>query len=296
MISSFRASHGVIANSPATLAVHASAPILTQRTFQGSGAPSNSTLITGNGRYCAGNGGWVIDGAIFAPGVGFVVGDVLTVGGGTHTTATQFKVDMVSATGGVLDFHCVTVGVYTAYPNAVVSATGGTGSGAEFNLAQQPADMYLDYTGKVLYICTAPGSYNVGAAGGSAWAVLSGFPWQTPYKELDPRYAVAQGTFVYISPLSALVTAGMTDLISNATVISCEGIWQAAQNVPAAAGGKYNVPVFPYIAGQTPLGLTTFLPGTTAPSGTPLVGDLDLVGPVTNQPSIFWIYWGQVAC
>ena len=169
MISSYRASHGIIANAPATLAVHASAPILAQRTFQGSGAPSSSTLIPGNGRYCAGNGGWVIDGAIYGAGANYVVGDVLMVGGGTHSVATQFTVDMVSATGGILDFHCTTVGVYSVYPNSVVSATGGTGTGAEFNVAQQPADMYWDYTNTTLYVCTTPGSYS-----SSVWSQVSG--------------------------------------------------------------------------------------------------------------------------
>jgi hypothetical protein len=107
----------------------------------------------------------------------------------------------------------------------------------------------------------------------------TGMQWQTPDKELDPTKAVSKNTLVYISTLNTLVTAGMTDIVSNANVISCEGIWQAAQNVPAATGGKYNVPVFPYPSGM----------GTTIPSGSPLSGDLD-------SATIFWIYWGQVAC
>ena len=108
---------------------------------------------------------------------------------------------------------------------------------------------------------------------------LAGLRWQTPDKELDPTVAVSKNTFVYISPLNTLVTAGMTDVVSNSNVTSCEGIWQAAKAVPAAASGKYNVPVFPYSSGM----------GVSPPSGSPLVGDLD-------SSTIYWIYWGQVAC
>jgi hypothetical protein len=110
-------------------------------------------------------------------------------------------------------------------------------------------------------------------------AGTSGFSWQTPNKELDPTVDVAKNTFVYISPLNTLVTAGMTDVVTNANVISCEGVWQAAQSVPSATGGQYNVPVFPYPSGM----------GMNVPSGAPLTGDLD-------STTIFWIYWGQIAC
>ena len=126
-----------------------------------------------------------------------------------------------------------------------------------------------------------------------------GFNWQKPNKELDWRVAVPKDTFVYVSPMSGLVTAGMKDLISGSLVNACDGIWQANVDVPAmvTVGGVnlYNVPVFPYIAGATAIGGTPFLPGTTAPTGTPLIGDLDLVDTGTGNPTIFWIYWGQVA-
>jgi hypothetical protein len=107
----------------------------------------------------------------------------------------------------------------------------------------------------------------------------TGFNWQTPYKELDTTRPVSRDTFVYITPGNTLVTAGMTDIVTNLNVISCEGIWQAAQNVPAAVGGKYNVPIFPY---PSATGLTSGSPGS-------LKGDLDGAG-------IFFYYWGQISC
>lgn len=118
-----------------------------------------------------------------------------------------------------------------------------------------------------------------GGQGGSGW------DWAYPdHKELDTTLSYPKGKFVYISALNTLVTAGMTDIISNATVVSCEGYWYANQDIPAATGGKFNMPVFPY-----PSGL-----GATAPSGTPLMGDLDTLS--GSLPAIYWIYFGQVAC
>lgn len=108
------------------------------------------------------------------------------------------------------------------------------------------------------------------AGGGSGW------DWMYPTnKELDTTLPYSAGKWVYISALNTLVTTGMTDIVSNANVISCQGLWECAQDVPAAVGGKFNVPVFPYPAAPA------------IPSGTPLKGDLD-------DPLIFWIYRGDV--
>lgn len=179
MISNLRACHGVIGNAPARVAVQASSPVLSQRTFQGSGAPGSATLIAGggiawaysgaNGPFVAGNSGWVVDAAIFSSGVGYAVGDEVTVGGGTSSQPCKFVVDLVTAAGGIADFYCSQVGNYTAYPMTYIGATGGSGTGAHFYLATQPADMYWDYTNFALYICTTPGTYDVGSGGGSVW-------------------------------------------------------------------------------------------------------------------------------
>lgn len=119
-----------------------------------------------------------------------------------------------------------------------------------------------------------------GGGGGAGW------DWMYPdHKELDTAYGYDAGKFVYISPLNTLVTTGLTDIVSNTLVQSCEGLWQANRDIPPISGGKFNVPVFPYPTGM----------GVSAPTGAPLKGDLDALD-ASGQPAIYWLYWGQVAC
>ena len=67
-------------------------------------------------------------------GTGYTVGNTLTVSGGTFTTACQVTVTTVS--GGVITGVSVTTGgSYTVAPTNPVSVTGGSGSGATFNLS-----------------------------------------------------------------------------------------------------------------------------------------------------------------
>ena len=67
-------------------------------------------------------------------GSGYVLGDVLTVVGGTGTAAT-LTVSGVNATGGITSAALTTPGAYTVAPTNPVSVTGGTGTGATVNLA-----------------------------------------------------------------------------------------------------------------------------------------------------------------
>jgi hypothetical protein len=67
-------------------------------------------------------------------GTGYTVGNTLTVVGGTSTVACQVTVTTVS--GGVITGVSVaTGGSYTVAPTNPVSVTGGSGSGATFNLS-----------------------------------------------------------------------------------------------------------------------------------------------------------------
>jgi hypothetical protein len=66
-------------------------------------------------------------------GTGYLLGDVLTVVGGTFTTAAQLTVTSI-ASGAINGVSVTNVGAYTAIPNNPVSVTGGAGAGATFNM------------------------------------------------------------------------------------------------------------------------------------------------------------------
>jgi len=66
-------------------------------------------------------------------GTGYTAGNVLTVSGGTQTGVAQITVSTVS--GGVITGITVSsAGAYSVLPTNPVSVTGGSGSGATFNL------------------------------------------------------------------------------------------------------------------------------------------------------------------
>ena len=70
---------------------------------------------------------------VVSGGTGYTNGDVLTVSGGTFSTACTLTV--TGSTAGVIDTVSITnAGSYTVAPAAPTSVTGGTGTGATFSL------------------------------------------------------------------------------------------------------------------------------------------------------------------
>jgi hypothetical protein len=67
-------------------------------------------------------------------GSGYTVGDILTVTGGTFTTAAQLKVATLGAGGSVATVTVQTAGNYTSFAGVTGAVSGGTGSGAKFSL------------------------------------------------------------------------------------------------------------------------------------------------------------------
>lgn len=121
---------------------------------------------------------------------------------------------------------------------------------------------------------------NLRRRGGSQDSPSSEFPWQTPYKELDPSVAVKKNTFVCISPQNPIATVGLIDLVlpGSQPLLATPGIWQALCDVPKkTSGGAYNMP-------QDPVPTS----GVAATSGSPLKGDLD----GTADPyKVYWLLW-----
>lgn len=73
-------------------------------------------------------------------GTGYKVGELLTVVGGTGSTATTLVVTAVSS-GAVTSANIITTGAYSVAPTNAVSVTGGSGAGATFNLAYTPRSL-----------------------------------------------------------------------------------------------------------------------------------------------------------
>ena len=71
--------------------------------------------------------------AVSAGGASYLVGDLITVSGGTKTYPTVLRVTSVSA-GAVTGVMIWEKGLYTTLPTNPVSVTGGTGSGCTINL------------------------------------------------------------------------------------------------------------------------------------------------------------------
>ena len=76
----------------------------------------------------------VVSAVVSAGGSGYVVGDVLTISGGTQTTAATVTVATLSGSA-VATVSISNAGVYTASPTNPASTTGGTGTGATFTLS-----------------------------------------------------------------------------------------------------------------------------------------------------------------
>lgn len=86
--------------------------------------------------------------AISAAGTGYTAGDTLTVAGGTSTIAVELTVTTVGGSGEITGVSISNAGLYTATPSNPVSVTGGTGTGAEFNVAfVQPYKLWVHEVG-----------------------------------------------------------------------------------------------------------------------------------------------------
>ena len=236
----------VVGNAPALGWIVSDNPIVSARLFSASGPPSETTLLAGNGRYCASTSGFVCNATLGAAGTAYAVGDVLTGAGGTASAQPQFTVDAVDAAGKILDFHCTRVGVYSVYPTSPITPTGGSGSGATFNLALQPADFYLDSTANALYVCTTSGTNAT-----SVWQQISG--GGSSFTFYDPKKAYAPGAVVQI--LATSVVGGVT--LTPGTY----GCMVATVPIPTplAAPATVNmVPQFPYPTTPDSKGVTVY--------------------------------------
>ncbi len=86
----------------------------------------------------------VANGSVAAGGTGYAVGDTLTLSGGTFTQVAKLVVTAVSG-GAITRFMVFQPGLYNAAVGNPASVTGGSGSGATFNLNWEPAVWTCDW-------------------------------------------------------------------------------------------------------------------------------------------------------
>jgi hypothetical protein len=258
-IAKFQVTHGVINNAPANILVLATHPVLSQRVFSGTGAPSATTLNAGNGRFCAGASGFVLAASIGNPGTAYSVGDVLPVTGGTFTTACVITVDAVTSTGAILDWHVSTAGNYSVYPANPVSVTGGTGSGATFNLGLQPPDAYLDVTtptAPVPYVCMTAGSNAT-----SVWAKTGGSSSSsTTFADFYTSASTyLAGSIVQVLTATTIGSGANAVTIQPGTYVLRQGLTTVGGTPGVTAGVTTNmIPQYPYPVTPDTNGVTIY--------------------------------------
>lgn len=196
-----------------------------------------------------------------APGTGYKLGDLLTLSGGTFTTAAVVRVVALNAaatTGGVLAVEVDTAGAYTAgsEPTNPVSVTGGAGSGCElaceFGAGLPPGTLLL--TGATITPIRS-------ATGDRLYQVEYRFKYlpqgvQKLYYQGTPAYP--GGATVNISNVSGatppvVTTSAAHGFSTGQTVVIqgvagatwANGVWQVTKidathfSIPATAGAAY---------------------------------------------------------
>lgn len=203
---------------PAIRAIWASDGIDVPREFYGTGAPSSSTLPTGNNKYNGISNGYVTSATVVAPGSGYAVGDVIAASGGTGT-ALQITVDAVNNSGAIQDWHVTTVGAYSVYPANTVATSNvsSSGSGATLNLNFPPPDHYFDTTNAtspVLYACTTKGDKST-----SVWSIISGGGSSLAYFSIDTRGSGDYLTCKQVTGITIVSGVAVASTISGSTTL-----------------------------------------------------------------------------
>jgi len=106
-------------------------------------------------------------------GTGYTAGDVLTVSGGTFTSAATITVNTVSA-GVIATFTVTTGGQYSVFPSSPASVTGGTGSSATFTLNGAISSTFTITNAGSGYVEQPTVSFSGGGGSGAAAYVTVG--------------------------------------------------------------------------------------------------------------------------
>lgn len=110
-------------------------------------------------------------------GSGYRAGETLTLSGGTSTAAATVYVDSVDGSGAITGIRLLSVGKYSATPPNPVGVTGGSGSGAQFDVVWVGAGhgirAYARFTTDNV-VCEQFGGHGVFVGAGSSFKPFTG--------------------------------------------------------------------------------------------------------------------------
>ena len=198
--------------------------------------------------------------AVASSGSNYTIGDVLTVVGGTSTTAAQLTVSAVNYIGNGVTAGGIVVstpGSYTVLPTNPVSVTGGTGTLATFNLTWQNNTN----ASATAYVSVVPsGGTSIASYSGRVWvASARTVVFSAPNTYLDFSTVNAGGSFIITdetlhSNINQLSTANNFLYITGDTSINVVGDVRVVTgitvfsntNVSASIGSTFPASVVPY--------------------------------------------------
>jgi hypothetical protein len=180
----------------------------------------------------------VTDGVASAAGTGYVVGDVLTIVGGTSATAAVLNVTAVDGSGGVTAATVGTAGSYTALPASPAAVTGGTGSDATFDLTWKLIALAVTAGGSGY---SAPPTVVFSGGGGSGAAGRVSLTATT----LASIVVTAGGTYsatpgVTLSGGGGTGATAAATLSGDITVGTCSTVGQVVTATKTASGAGYS--------------------------------------------------------
>lgn len=213
----------------------------------------------------------VLVATLSAAGTGYVVGDVLTISGGTFNSPCTLTVSAIGASGAITGINLTTTGDYTSTtPTNPASVTGGHGSAATFTLnfgitkvvVVNPGGGYI--TSPILNISGGAGT------GASLTANLSSSTSGTSIATYAGRVWIANGrTVVFSAPNSyqdfTTTSLGGSFIMSDATMLSQIYQLYAANNY-LYIFGQSSINVISDVRIQASPALTVFSNANISPS------------------------------
>jgi hypothetical protein len=208
---------------------------------------------------------WLSDTHIITPGTGYVVGDVVTLQGGTFVQAAQRVVIGINGSGGVTLLGGRIPGSYSVYPPINATMTGGHGTG----LVVSPLDWGVRKDGTGVTVTNH----------GSAYPSFPGVTFSTPVNGASAaRGSVVMGQAWYADSTVAHFNVPVS--LPSASVAVTQAPGDADTSVATTAFVQAAVGAAAAIVSQTIATVTTNT--VSVPAGTNYVVVQDSIHPVNT--------------